>query len=335
VGKRFAAAILGLAVFLTAPGALAAPYLPPAGKDWSGVTGGLTGADVHAFANGQGQRPPVVQFYATWGQTVAVSFLDGLSRVAKHAHARPAFALAMTDAGGREAITAQALATGHGDRALLGWNQVLADAGQPVYMRLFYQMNSAATVQCAFNADGSPRSPSHSTRWFIAAWRRAVLIMRGGSVAGIDAKLHALGLPAVKASGTLPRPRVVFLWVPTYTPVPAIAANSWNAYYPGDAYVDWVGTQALSNYISYSRMSAFYSSVASRHNKPFTLDQWGILGTGDDPSYVSGVFAWVRAHPRVRMLVYNQGFAGSPMRLQRLPATARQLRAELRRRPFR
>jgi hypothetical protein len=333
---RLATLVLAASAIAMPPApAVGATYLPPGARVWSGMTGGLSASDISAFARGQGSTPPVVQFFATWGPTTAVSFLDGLSLEADHSAARPAFALSMADQNGHEAIDSKALATGHADKALVGWNQVLADAGGPVYMRLFYQMNNAATVQCAFNADGSARSAAHSTHWFIEAWRRAVLVMRGGPVKTIDARLHALGLPPLKSSGALPKPPVAFLWVPTYTPVPAIAANSWNAYYPGDQYVDWVGTQALSNYTSYDRMDSFYSDLESHHHKPFTLDQWGIFQTRDDPGYVSALFSWVRAHSRVRLLIYNQGFAGSPMRLQALPLTERQLRSELRSAPFR
>jgi hypothetical protein len=198
-----------------------------------------------------------------------------------------------------------------------------------VYVRLFYQMNNAATVACAYNADGSSRGAAHSTRWFRAAWQRSALILRGGTIAGIDSRLHSLGLPPLKATGTLPKPKVALLWVPTYTPVPNIGGNSWRSYWPGARYVDWVGTQALSNYISYGRLDSFYADVEGQH-MPFTFDTWGILGTGDDPAYVAGLFSWVRSHRSVRMLFYNQGFAGSNMRLQRLPGTERQLRAELR-----
>ena len=54
---------------------------------------------------------------------------------------------------------------------------------------------------------------------------------------------------------------------------------------------------------------------------------WG----SDDPGFVTRLFSWTRAHPLVRMLVYNQGKqSDGPFRLQRYPLAARVLRRELR-----
>jgi hypothetical protein len=55
----------------------------------------------------------------------------------------------------------------------------------------------------------------------------------------------------------------------------------------------------------------------------------------DDPAFVHDVFAWVRAHARVRMLNYYQGFSPSdPENLAHYPGSRRALRHELRPRRY-
>lgn len=63
------------------------------------------------------------------------------------------------------------------------------------------EMNQTNNAYCAFNANGSSRGASHSTATFRAAWRRSALILRGGSLDTINARLKKLKLPAVKGAG--------------------------------------------------------------------------------------------------------------------------------------
>src|SRR5881392_74126 len=58
-------ALIALAV-LAAPAA-AQPYLPPAGKVWTGVTGNVR--PVGRFAGQTGKHPAVWQFFTNWGDS--------------------------------------------------------------------------------------------------------------------------------------------------------------------------------------------------------------------------------------------------------------------------
>ena len=40
------------------------------------------------------------------------------------------------------------------------------------------------------------------------------------------------------------------------------------------------------------------------------MTEWGVE-SGDDPTFVSRLFAWVEAHPRCKMLVYYQDFGST------------------------
>lgn len=229
---------------------------------------------------------------------------------------------------GHEAISPRAIAMGSGDDYLVSLNRSIAASGQINYVRLMAEMDGNWNPYCAFNANGSSRGPSHSTAMFRQAWRRAVLIVRGGPLATIDKKLHTLHLPPVRgASGALAAPPVAFLWVPQVAGAPDIAANSPSAYWPGAEYVDWVGTDFYSKFPNWAGLERFYSHS---YGKPFAFAEWALWGA-DDPGFVHKLFAWARRHGRVRMLMYNQGNrAGGPYALKRYPAGRKALAQELR-----
>src|SRR5437762_962103 len=93
-----------------------------------------------------------------------------------------------------------------------------------------------------------------STNQYAFHAARATLMLRGGPVAAIDAKLAALHLPRVRGrdgGDRLPEPQVSLLWVPQTEGSPAIARNSAAAYWPGARYVDWVGTDFYSRFPSF------------------------------------------------------------------------------------
>jgi hypothetical protein len=188
-------------------------------------------------------------------------------------------------------------------------------------------MNQANNDYRALDHDGRSRGPAHSTRAFRAAWRRSALILRGGPLATIDAKLRALHLPPVRGDGEdLPRPQVALLWVPQTEGSPAIAANAARAYWPGGRYVDWVGTDFYSRFPNFDKLERFYDEF---RGKPFVFGEWALWGR-DDPAFVRRLFRWITTHPRVRMQLYNQGkLTDGPFRLDRYPRSRAALRRAL------
>ena len=123
-------------------------------------------------------------------------------------------------------------------------NRNLARSGRVVYVRLMGEMNGYWNAYAAYNANGSFRGEQNSPHFYIEAWRRSVLILRGGRVTRINRRLRALGLPPIKAAvhagETLPTPKVAFLWVPQDAGSPDTAANAPGAFWPGGTYVDWL-----------------------------------------------------------------------------------------------
>ena len=68
------------------------------------------------------------------------------------------------------------------------------------------EMNGSWNPYCAYNADGSARGHGHSTKSFRHAWRRFTMIIRGGSVARINARLQSDGHARGPREGNRPAP---------------------------------------------------------------------------------------------------------------------------------
>jgi hypothetical protein len=283
------------------------------------VTGGYEAA---GFERETGSHPAVFQFFGGWNQTLEYMF-DG----AETARSRLMIHLS-TMRGTTEQITPKGIATGRGDDYLLRLGRRMAEGGGVTYIRLMAEMNGHWNAYCAYTASGRSKGPSYSTAMFRQAWRRTVLVLRGGPVAALDAKLRRLGLPPVAtADEALPQPRVAFLWVPQVAGAPDTRANSPHAYWPGSRYVDWVGTDFYSKFPNWGGLERFYRAFG---RKPFAFGEWALWGR-DDPSFVRRLFAWSRSHRRVRMLIYNQGkLTKGPFRLVHYPRARSVLRAELR-----
>jgi hypothetical protein len=319
---RRAAALLALACAVAAPSAARGDaYLPPPGRIFTGVAGG---ADLGGYQRAARRSPAVVQSFLTWGGGIDWA-------LARAGQARPMVHIS-TGMVGHERITPRGIARGDGDRWLLELGRRLAEDGRPAYVRLMAEMNGNWNPYCAFSATGRSRGPDHATASFRRAWQRTYLVLHGGPTAGVNARLRALGLPPVRGAGEeLAAPRVAFLWVPQSAGNPDTAANGPAAYWPGGAYVDWVGTDFYSRFPNFAGLERLYRDYPG---KPFVLGEWALWGR-DDPGFVTRLFAWTRAHPRVRMLVYNQGErTDGPFRLWRYPHSARVLRGLLAKRRF-
>jgi hypothetical protein len=318
--------ILVLAAVLAFPSSAAADtLLPPEGKVYSGVTGGQS---VGSFKSEVGKHPSVFGFFTWWhgsNEFIYDAAERSGSRLMLHISTQDGY-------GTREAFTPRDIAQGRGDAYLVRTNRRIAEYGRPTYIRFLAEMNQANNGYCAYNHNGTSRGRSHSTAAFKDAWRRATLILRGGPVARINARLGRLGLPPVEADAPeLPEPQVAMLWVPQTEGTPNIRANSARAYWPGGAYVDWVGTDFYSRFPNFTDLTTFYDDFGG---KPFVFGEWALWGS-DDPGFVRRLFDWIEDRPRVKMLLYNQGnLSNGPFRLSRYPASRAAIRRALRKRRY-
>jgi hypothetical protein len=319
-------AVLTAALALTlAPSAAADPLLPPKTKVYTGVTGSKSIAN---FKQQVGKHPSVFGFFHKWNGPTGYIY-DAVrrsgSRLMLHISTQDGY-------GTPEAVTPREIAQGKGDRYLIRTNREIAAYGEPTYVRFLAEMNQTNNGYCAYNRNGSSRGPAHSTKAFIAAWRRATLILRGGPVAEIDGALAKLHLPPLDTNlAELPQPQVAMAWVPQTEGTPNTHANRARAYWPGGKYVDWVGTDFYSKFPNFNGLKTFYNDFKG---KPFVFGEWAMWGS-DNPAFVRQFFSFVNSHPRVKLLLYNQGnLTNGPFRLTRYPNSKAALRAELSKKRF-
>jgi hypothetical protein len=354
---RAAIALCLLLLLAAAPAASADSLLPPAGKILTGVASGDSLSD---FTARTGKKPAVWQHWIRWGGNYEYTFQRAEST-------GTTLMLHLSTASGQNVagvISPGEIARGEGDRYLVNLGRRLADHGGPVYLRLFGEMNNCDLAYSSHDCSGRRRDADHSPERFKDAWRRVVVVLRGGPVATVNVRLKALGMPALTAGpkdkppvdlpdlpdlpgdlddyldedrrvevpvpAALPTPKVAFLWSPMTGGSPMIDALKPGVFWPGARYVDWVSTSFYSRYPNFHYLEPYYRQFADRYGKPFAFGEWAMWSSGD-AGFVRRLFAWVRTHRRVRMMVYNQGNeTAGPFRLRNFPAAQRALRQALR-----
>jgi hypothetical protein len=317
VARRIALpAALVLALLAFVPSAGARSYAPPNGNVLLGVAGR---AQTDAFATAHGRQPAVFQTFVMFGGPFEYGFAN-----AQRLGAAPMLHISTADGpDAREVVTPRGIAQGEADDWLVAFQRRAADAGGPVYVRLMGEMNGHWNQYSAYGPGGR-RDAAHSTAWFRKAWKRVTVILRGGP--GVDARLKALHLKPL-GRGDLATAQIAMVWCPQVAGAPDVPGNAPRAYWPGGRFVDWVSTDFYSKFPNFAGLERFYRAFGG---KPFAFGEWAIWDR-DDPGFVRRLFGWVRSHPRVKMLVYNQGhIKGGPFDLARFPQSSRAIRAQTR-----
>jgi hypothetical protein len=156
--------------------------------------------------------------------------------------------------------------------------------GQPLFIRLICgEFNGNWGAMC------SPKANPKLTRAdFVNAWRRVVDIF------------HQQGVT-----------NVAWLWNPNVPLPPGLDWGwdpKWKDYYPGDAYVDWVGVDIYP--IAQPEWIDPVYSFATAHGKPIFIGEFGlgIPGSGyshaDDVAHLKSMFAYVASHPAIKGISY-------------------------------
>jgi hypothetical protein len=284
----------------------------------------LSGANPTSYYEGRvGKHAAVRGSFIRWGGSYEWAIREAVAN-------RSRLLLHVSTASGqhqREVISPGAIARGRGDGFLVSLNQRLARHGQPVYLRWLGEMNNCDNAYASRNCNGSRRNSDHSPVAFKRAWRRSVLIVRGGDVAAINRELAALNMPPIRTGdAVLPAPQVAFIWSPMTGGSPMIPALRPRVFWPGARYVDWVGTSFYSKYPNFRWLTPYYQDFAVRYGKPFAFAEWAIWDS-ESPGFVRSFFSWVRAHGLTRMISYNQGaLSDGPFVLRRYPRSAAAIR---------
>jgi hypothetical protein len=294
-------------------------FVPPHHGIFHGVTDTGSVRDFHVFNHRVGAHSALLESFGRWG---GQHLGAGLHRW-HVTHTRGVLSLSTAPGGQPETISPGQIARGLGDRYILSLGRRIARSGQVVYIRLFPEMNGYWNPYSAFNADGSSRGASHTTNAFRNAWRRIVMIVRGGHRRSINHRLAKLGMPRIyRASSnddpiyqmrhvpeTLPRPDVAFMWVPQTIGSPPLRANEPGRYWPGGGYVDWIGADIYSKFATpgiWASFKRFYSHFRNprRHHWPFVVGEYSPWDNDYHGAFTRRLFNWALHRRRVRALVY-------------------------------
>ncbi len=198
---------------------------------------------------------------------------------------------------GAELITPAQIAAGAGDRYLVRLNKLFYEKGMRAYVRPLGEPNRCLNVYAAYDCAGASRGPEHSPRAYKQAFRRIYVVVHGGGKArAINRRLAEAGLPPLTVSRPrrCRRPR----WrssgarcPPARRPSPE---NRPKHFYPGSRWVDWAGTDFYAGYPEWKALTGLYRRFSG---KPFAITEWAVE-SGDDPSFVNKLFAWVKSHRR-------------------------------------
>jgi hypothetical protein len=339
---RGALVVLALALALLVPATSAAgrSYVPPDNRVFHGVSDTGNVADFRAFRKLVGAHPAVLEDFYHWGTPLTTGALLRWDQT----DTRGVLSLSTAPGGLPEVVSPGQIASGKFDDYILGLNRSIANSKQVVYLRLFPEMNGSWNPYCAFNPDGSRRGSNHTTGKFKKAWRRIVVIMRGGKRARINDRLRRLGMARIYAARSnhapvyrhkdvprrLPHPKVAFLWNPQTVGSPAVKGNAPGSYFPGRHYVDWVGADIYSKYSSaMPKLTSFYR----RWDRwPFFIGEYSPWDNDYTGSFTRQLFDWARHHHRTRMLVYYRSVsANSAYDIDNFPAARTFLQGTLNR----
>ena len=199
---RLLLAALLCAGLLVLPGAAAgAPYTAPGGKVLWGGQGGYRAGNIADFERQSGKHPAVFNYFISWRATS--SDMHWLSiRLGEATRMRSRAMLSVSTDG--TGLSPAELARGEGDGFLVELCRLLGEHGGVTYLRPLSEMNNGNNPYSPYDLSGRSRGKAFSTGQFKKAWRRLALIVRGGDVAAIDARLRRLKLPPVRTGAAEP-----------------------------------------------------------------------------------------------------------------------------------
>jgi hypothetical protein len=333
------------ALLFTAASAAAKSFPPHHQRIFHGVSDTGHNRDFHRFVRQVRAHPAVLEDFYHWDTPLTTGALKRWRRT----RTRGVLSLSTAPGDGLERISPRQIAQGKGDHYLIRLNQSIAASGQVVYLRPLPEMNGSWNPYSAYNADGTSRDGSHSTKNFRRAWRRIVLIVRGGKRSKINNKLRHREMPRIlratsnndpryrpeNVHGRLARPRVAFMWSPQTIGSPALRGNRPGAYWPGKRFVDWVGADIYSQFATPGIWRAFKHFYHRWNRWPFVVGEYSPWNNDYRGRFTRKLFHWAKRHHRVRMLIYYRSVApGTAYDIDHWPTARRVLRRQLDKRRF-
>lgn len=181
-------------------------------------------------------------------------------------------------------VTTREIASGAYDTYITGYARAVRRYGQPLFIRpICGEFNGYWWDWCSPKAN-----PELTAADFVAAWRRIVDIFRQEGVTN-----------------------VAWIWTPVAFPPPPMDWGhdpDWQAYYPGDDYVDWVGGD-LNDWGRPAWLDPLYR-FGIDHDKPFFLAEFAIRHEGTDLTHarqmrwLGAMFDYFESHPQIKAISY-------------------------------
>lgn len=157
--------------------------------------------------------------------------------------------------------------------------------GRPLFLRPFWEMNGR---WMSWNADRY----GHDTSKFRTAWRRMVTVFANAGVTN-----------------------VTWVWSPNVGDLPRESWNHWSNYYPGDAYVDWVGADGYNHGGSQWReLREMYAPFVADYGdrKPIMVAETASVERGGSKAtWITNARAWVKSQPSVDAFIWFHRGANS------------------------
>jgi hypothetical protein len=326
--KSLSVALLLLCSFFLVSTTEAKPTLPKDGRVIHGVNYTGNSTDFPRFKKSVRNRPDLISFYEKWGTYDTTPF-----RVWQKTNTKALISVSTGQShdARRSRISLREIAKGKGDRYILWLNEHVSKRGnKPTYIVLFPEMNGYWNPYSTYSKNGQLRSSGYTPKWFIRAYRRFALIVRGGSVDKLNRKLTKANLRPLRKTKRehLPRPKVDMAWIPQERGAPDFPGNGPEAYWPGSRYVDWVGINTFSRWPKFHWLDWFYEHE-QWDNKPIMIGEYAVA-KDDYPAWVEELFNWVRTKRRVQMMTYYQGFRCrcDGYRINHYPLSKRELRRQ-------
>jgi hypothetical protein len=254
-------------------GLLLGAYVDPNGR-WTGNEDAI--AEVSAFEKMLGRKVKIDHHYYSWTNT----FPSGLEQWDLANGRTPLISWDGTDL--------DSILSGSYDAMIRARAQGVKALGKPVFLRWCWEMNGEWSG-CGGDRNNDPGKTNGPAK-FVAAWRHIHNIFQN-----------------VGATNT------TWVWSPNDRDVPSDSWNHWTRYYPGDAYVDWVGidgynwgnTQSWSSWSSFSSLFAnVYRDYAGR--KPIIIAETASAEQGGSkPSWITSAASQLKKQfPGIAALVW-------------------------------
>ena len=280
---------------LIALAALAAALAAAAPAALAGPIVPASGVYLGAFANEPGG---ITALEADIGRTLALdrsympwTFTGWAKRIAPDAAAGRIPELAWSAA---PATTAAAIASGSQDGIIKAAARAMRDTGTDIMLVPWYEFDQPR---------GHPRFIGGPKR-VAAAWRRMVGLFR-----------------AVGATN------VHFVWTPMAYDFGAHAKVDARSFYPGNAYVHWIGADAYNfpgvPFRTQAELLNPAVAFATLHRKPFIVGETASLGSDPaTPAWIAAYGTWAALHPAVKAVNFFDSISpkGNDFRLIAYPA---------------